>query len=159
MLHLHVGPEMEHTVYEAELVGILLGMHLVGLEKYGSTSFVMGMDNQAVIKAFLSTLRNLGHHLAREILWMANQIQKRRQKGDSKLTIQWTARHEGIAGNKQVDHKAKRATEGLISEKKTLLPYLRKPLLINPAAVKCAHHKSLMKKWKRSCQRAESDVT
>ena len=47
-----------------------------------------------------------------------------------------------------MDHEAKRATKGLTSEKKTLPTYLRKPLLINPAAVKREHHESQMKKWK-----------
>ena len=148
-LHLYLGPETEHTVHEAELVGILLGMHLIATKKRSSTPTTIGVDNQAAIKAFHSALRNPGHHLAREILWMANTVQKRRQKGDYKLIMQWTAGHEGIAGNEQVDHEAKRATEGLTSEKKNIPAYLRKPLLINPVAVKRAHHESLMKKWKR----------
>ena len=32
-LHLHLGPESEHTVHEAELVGILLGLQLIYIEK------------------------------------------------------------------------------------------------------------------------------
>jgi len=148
-LHLYLGPKKEHMVYEAELVGILLGMHLVSTEKHGSTSFVIGVDNQAAIRAYQSALRKPGHHLARETLWLANQIQKRRQKGNYKLTMHWTARHEGITGNEQVDCEAKRAAEGLTSEKRTLPTYLRKSLLINPAAVKRAHHESTLKKWKR----------
>jgi len=148
-LHHSLGPETEHTVHEAELVGILLGMHLISTEKHGGTSFAIGVDNQAAIKAFHSAMRNPGHHLAREILRLANQIRKRRQKGNYGLIMRWTAGHEGIAGNEQVDREAKRAAEGLTSEKKTLPTYLRKPLLINPAAAKRAHHESLMKKWKR----------
>jgi len=148
-LHLYLGPEKEHTVHEAELVGILLGMHLVSTEKHSSMSFTIGVDNQAAIRAYQSTLRKPGHHLARETLWLANQIQKRRQKGNYKLIMHWTAGHEGIVGNEQVDHEAKRAAEGLTSEKRTLPTYLRKSLLINPAAVKCAHHESTLKKWKR----------
>jgi len=148
-LHLYLGPKKEHMVHEAELVGILLGMHLVSTEKHGSTSFMIGVDNQAAIRAYQSVLRKPGHHLARETLQLANQIQKRRQKGNYELTMRWTARHEGITGNKQVDCEAKRAAEGLTSEKRTLPAYLRKSLLINPAAVKHAHHESTLKKWKR----------
>jgi ribonuclease HI len=29
MLHKHLGPESKHTVHEAELVGILLGLQLI----------------------------------------------------------------------------------------------------------------------------------
>ena len=148
-LHLHLGPESEHTVHEAELVGILLGMHLISTEKHGSTSFALGVDNQAAIKAFQSTLRNPAHHLARETLRIANQVQKRRRKGSYELKIRWTAGHEGIEGNEDADREAKKAAKGKTSDKKILPSYLRKPLLINPSAVKQAHHENLMKKWKK----------
>ena len=123
-------------------------MHLISTEKHGSTSFAIGVDNQEAIKAFDSNLRNPGHHLARELLQVANQIQKCRQKGNYSLSMRWTAGHKGIAGNDQADREAERAVKGL-SSKKNLPAYLRKPLLINPATVKRAHHESLMKKWKK----------
>jgi len=147
-LHLHLGSESEHTVHEAELAGILLGMHLISKERRGGTSTALGVDNQAAIKAFHSTLRNPGHHLARETLQIANQVQKQRRKGKYKLIIRWTAAHEGIEGNEDIDHKAKKAAKGKTSDKKNLPSYLRKPLLINPTAVKRVHHVDLMKKWK-----------
>jgi len=45
VLHHSLGPEMEHTVHKVELVGILLGMHLISTEKHGGTSFAIGVDN------------------------------------------------------------------------------------------------------------------
>jgi hypothetical protein len=30
ILHYHLGSSSEHTVFEAELVGILMGLHLIG---------------------------------------------------------------------------------------------------------------------------------
>jgi len=63
-LRLHLGPETEHTVHEAELVGILLGLHILSTEKKNGKLAMIGMDNQAAIKAFDSELRNPGHHLA-----------------------------------------------------------------------------------------------
>jgi len=111
-LHLHLGPESEHTVHEAELAGILLGLQLISTEKHGSTSFALGVDNQVAIKSFQSAMRSLGHHLAREALQTANQIQKCRQKGNYELTIWWTAGHEGIEGNEKVDQEVKRAAKG-----------------------------------------------
>lgn len=73
-LHFHLGPDNEHTVHEAELVGILLGIHLIGTEKHGCTTFALGVDNQAAIKAFDSAMRSPGHHLAREIVRLAHHI-------------------------------------------------------------------------------------
>jgi hypothetical protein len=64
ILRLHLGPEAEHTVHEAELVGIVLGLHILSTEKKNRKLASIGVDDQAVIKAFDSELRNPGHHLA-----------------------------------------------------------------------------------------------
>jgi ribonuclease HI len=146
-LHLHLGHESEHTVHEAELVGILLAMQLISTEKRASTSFALGVDNQAAIKAFQSDLRQPGHHLAIEIIRVANQIQKRRKKGKYTLNIRWTAGHEGVEGNELADSEAKKAAGGLSSEKTQLPHYLRKPLLINPAAVKRHMQEKRKQNW------------
>ena len=67
-LHYHLGPDLEHTVHEAELVGLLLGLHLLNTEKNNRVLAMLGVDNQAAIKAFESELRSPGHHLAWEAL-------------------------------------------------------------------------------------------
>jgi ribonuclease HI len=146
-LHYHLGPEKEHTVHEAELVGILLGLHLISTEKKGGTTCAIGTDNQAAIKAFHSDLRKPGHHLARESLRLTYQIRNKRRKSKYKLTLRWTAGHEGIEGNEAADQEAKKAAEGLTSNTELLPSYLRKPLLINPSAVKRAHNNTLKNKW------------
>jgi len=68
MLHLHLGREAEHTVHEAELVGLLLALHLINTEKSNNTTCMIVVDNQATLKVFDSELRKPGHHLAREAL-------------------------------------------------------------------------------------------
>ena len=146
-LHLHIGDESEHTVHEVELVGILLGLHLISTERKGSTSFLLGVDNQAAIKAFQLDLRKPGQHLAKESIRVARRIHKHRRKGKYSLTLQWTAGHEGIAGNELVDQEAKLAAEGKTSEKHSLPVYLRKPLTANPAAIKKQFHERLKKNW------------
>jgi ribonuclease HI len=146
-MHFHLGTENEHTVHEAELVGILLGIHLISTERHGSTTCAIGVDNQAAIKAFQSSLRKPGHHLAREIERIAKKVQKRRSKARYSMIIRWTAGHEGIVGNEAADEEAKRAADGLTTDKPMLPSYLRKCLPINPAAVKRAYHDKLKKKW------------
>jgi hypothetical protein len=77
------------------------------------------------------------------------------------LTIRWTAGHEGIEGNKATDEEAKRAAEGTSLDKCSLPQYLRKHLLINPAAAKSVHYKKLKGKWKtkwRSSERGQKAV-
>jgi ribonuclease HI len=146
-LHYHLGPDMEHMVHKAELVGILLGMHLLSTEKKGKTTTMLGIDNQAAIKAFESQLRNPGHHLAREALWIAIWMKKKRKKSNHTLTIHWTAGHKGLKGNELVDREAKEAAKGSTLDTKQLPSYLRRPLLINSAALKMVHNAKLKKEW------------
>jgi len=147
MLHYHLGWVSKHTVHEAELTGILLAVCLVETEKRGHSSIVIGCNNQAAIWAFQTKLRNPGQHLMWEILRSANKLVKKGKKNKYSLTIRWTARHEGIAGNELANQEAKKAADSLSSEKLTLLRYLRKPLLINPSAVKQDYDARLKKAW------------
>ena len=55
-------------VHEAELVGILLGIHLINTENKGITTWAIEVDSQAAIKAFDSDLRKPGHHIVHQIL-------------------------------------------------------------------------------------------
>jgi ribonuclease HI len=147
-LHIHLGSKSKHTVHKAELAGILLGIHLISTEKHGSTLCVIGVDNQAAMRAFQLDLRSPGHHIAKEIIRTANQIQKRRRKSQYSLTLRWTAGHEGIKGNEAADKEAKAVAEGRSSDKKFLPSYLRKALLMNPSAIKRAYQDKLKKEWK-----------
>jgi len=149
-LHIHLSPKTKHTVHKAELAGMLLGMHLISTKKRGNTTFVLGVDNQAALRAFNSTMRRPSHHLAREVIRIANMLSKQKNRNAYKLTLRWTAGHEGLEGNELADIEAKRAVEGLTTDKPLLPSYLCKHLLINPAAVKRAHNNMLMSKWTKT---------
>jgi hypothetical protein len=138
-------------VHEAKSVGILLGMHIPSSRKSKKAAAVIGIDNQAAIKAFTLDLRSPGHHLIREALHIARKISKEKKKGGKGkdvITIRWTAGHEGIKGNELVDREAKEAAKGRTSDMKLLPHYLRKPVLINSSAVKKAHNEHLAKEWR-----------
>jgi hypothetical protein len=75
-------------------------------------------------------------------------MQKRKNMRGYKLTIRWTAGHSGIMGNERADSKAKKAASRKHTENKHLPIYLRKPLPINPAALKRSHSDALKKRWK-----------
>ena len=154
-LHFHLGLEGKHTVHEAELVGILLGLQLISTEKKGSTTFALGSDNQAAIKAFHSNLWSPGHHLAQEALHLAQQIQNHNKKTKFMLMIRWMAGHKGIEGNEIIDREAKRVAEGHASDKKLLPVYLRKPLLTNPSAVKREFNDQLKNTWDSNWQKSD----
>ena len=150
-LYYHLGSDEEHMVHEVESVGILLRLHILSSRKSKKASAIIGVDNQAAIKAFTSDLRNPGHHLTREALCIASKISKERKKGGKNkhaLTIRWMAGHKGIEGNELADREAKEVAKGRTSDMKLLPCYLRKPILTNSSTVKKAHNESLAKEWR-----------
>jgi hypothetical protein len=74
-------------VYEAELAGLLLGLHLSQKQGKGTKQVAIGIDNQAVLKVFYSDLRNPEQHLVREALCMVNITQKCRGKTKGKIAL------------------------------------------------------------------------
>jgi hypothetical protein len=117
------------------------------MEKRSGTTCSIAVDNQAMLKAFNSDLRKPGHHLAREALHLANQMQKRKGKHKYKLTLRWSAGHVGIAGNEKADLEAKKVASKHSSQVSLLPPYLRKPLFSNPSALRRDHSDKLKKDW------------
>ncbi len=100
-LHFHLGQSTQHTVHEAELVGILLGLHLIKTDKKGRTSYSLGIDNQAAISALNVVKSSPGQYIADDILAAATQIKKSRNYPNYSLTFRWTAGHSGITGNEE----------------------------------------------------------
>ena len=154
IVHFHLGSDAKHTVHKAELVGMLLALHLISTEKRNNLPSLIAVDNQAALKAFNLDMRHPGHHVAQEFLSLAKRMQKHCGKHKFKLSLRWSAGHCGIVGNEKADREAKSAANGSTSPAKLLPPFLRKPLLINPAAVKRAYNKNLSSKWKADWERS-----
>ena len=84
-LYLHIGPANEHTVYETELVGIILALHLLVLITCLITStIIIGLGNQATIKSLNNQKPKPAHYLLDQIHTAAkllnskqDQIQRR----------------------------------------------------------------------------------
>ena len=148
-LHYHLGPSSKHTVHEAELVGILLGLHLIRTDKKGKTSYTTGIDNQAAICALNSVKASTGQHIANVILETAAHIKKQCNSTRYSLTFRWTAGHVSIKGNEEVDGEAKKATEGLTSDKKALPPLLRKALKNTKSALRQNKKENLKNCWQQ----------
>ena len=153
-LHFFLSPETEHTVHEAELVGTILALHLINTEKRRRVSFAIGTDNQAALKVYDTSMRKPAHYAAREALRLGNKLRKDIRSKNFSLTLRWTAGHVGIPGNELADREAKRAAEGLQSDKSMLPVILRRKLTINPSAVKRSRTSEIkqtwVKKWRSS---------
>ena len=154
-LHYHLGSAEEHTVYEAELVGLLLGLQLVKTEQAGRTSFAIGADNLAAVKAVLTELTHPGQYLAASFLSTAAKIKKKRGTRNYSLTLRWTAGHIGIQGNEEADAEAKKAAEGRTSDTALLPHILRRPLATSTSAIKQKHSMDTKNKWAKRWRDSE----
>ena len=64
VIWLYLGTTKEHTVYEAEGVGLIMGLHLLnGLSRQLTHPTILGTDSQAVIKALQNQLSHSGQYL------------------------------------------------------------------------------------------------
>ena len=80
----HLGHENEHTIFEAELVGVILALHLLRCRKARTADAYIGLDNQAVIHALGDQKPKLGHYLLDKIHDLAKdfQIVEARKQGE-----------------------------------------------------------------------------
>ena len=148
VLHYHIGSKTEHTTSEAEMVGLLMGLHLIKTEKAGNTSFALGTDDKEAIRSLTSDLTQPGQKIATEAIKIASQTQRQRNSSRYSITLRWTAGHTGIQGNNKADREAKKAARGTTSDKKLLPHLLKRKLTTNPAAVKKNLNKVINAKWK-----------
>ena len=152
-LHFHLGSTDHHTVFEAELVGLLLGLHLIKTENT-RTSFALGVDNQAALTAAATPSNRSGHYLANIFLTAASSLQMARGTTNYSLTLRWTAGHVKIEGNELADEEAKLAAEGTSSDTKTLPKPLKKALKHNKSVAKQCHNSKLKQAWNREWQKS-----
>ncbi|KAG2055598.1 hypothetical protein BDR06DRAFT_881962 [Suillus hirtellus] len=99
----YLGNDIEHIVYEAEVVEVILAVKLLK-EVGGKDTMALGVNNQAAIRATNTFHSQLGHYLV-------NAFHNGR-----KLTIRWTPGHKGITGNEATNIQAKKAVGGESTE-------------------------------------------
>jgi hypothetical protein len=85
-IHFHLGPDTEHTVHEAKLVGMLPGLHLTVNQSARYKQLMIGVDNQVALLMLHSDLRNPGQHLVCELLRSLNRTLKRKGKQNLEVT-------------------------------------------------------------------------
>ncbi|KAI0262976.1 hypothetical protein BGY98DRAFT_1167947 [Russula aff. rugulosa BPL654] len=71
ILHYHLGKASEYTIYDTELVGLSMGMHLIKTEKKVRHSTMLDVDNQAAINAIQNELSTPNHYIAKNVLQTA----------------------------------------------------------------------------------------
>ena len=147
MLKFHLGTTRQHTVYEAELVGMIMGLHLIKTERRNKTKCALNVDNQAALVAIKSKMNKSRHYLAAEVHNIAKKLKKNGRGRRFKITFRWTAGHAGITGNEDADKEAKLVAEGECSDRADLPTCLRKQLGHSLSAARQAHNDKLKYRW------------
>lgn len=150
-LQYHLGPLSQNTTYEAEAVGITLGLQLlrtVGLPARTTLS----LDNQGVMQASATYKQRQSHYILDMIHRMTRAINRNECNGGTafSLEIAWISGHSGTTGNELVDKAAKDAVLGTNSANAKLPKFLREMKHGIPAsasALKQVHRRGLKLAW------------
>ncbi|KAF5380534.1 hypothetical protein D9615_004725 [Tricholomella constricta] len=156
-LQYHLGPLSRNTTFEAEAVGVSLGLQLLMEAKLpGGTTVTL--DNQGVIQSTEIFRQWQSHYHFDAIHAQARRIARReRHRPNFKMKITWISGHSGAAGNEMVDAAAKEAAQGATSERRRLPKYLRKTggrLPTSVSALKQQHNAALKNRWHERWQKS-----
>ncbi|KAL1661469.1 hypothetical protein GGF50DRAFT_61032, partial [Schizophyllum commune] len=121
-IRFHLGSLRKYGTYEAELIGMSLGVHLLQqvLANFAPTRSLI-VDNTSALSAPSRRRARSGQHLVEEIVSSILDLPGRRPK----LAIRWGKGHVGIAGNERADTEAKKAAQGESSPAHELPHFLR----------------------------------
>jgi len=165
-LRFQLGPDTQHTVFEGELVAIILGLHLSRNVLGIRDRINLSIDNQATIKTMANNRPQSAQYLIDKIkqgisrLHEAEKAKRIRQNAanrpDMEVKLTWVAGHMDSTGNEAADELAKQAAEYGSSDRDLLPPSLRRNLPVSLSAVKQqtkdATKKETKSWWKRSAR-------
>ncbi len=136
-------------MFEGELTGIILGLHLICTLPWSLTTVLIALDNQAAIMALSNNARQPSQYLLDEIHEHIHAL--KRTHRHLHIHFEWVPGHSGIPGNEQADELARAATTSATASRPGppdhLPKLLRKPLPFSITALKAARTKSITPDW------------
>ena len=125
-LRRHLGSETDHTICDAELVGILMAVHMVGQIPTNATVAVFS-DNQSTLQAITRPQDGPAGHIVLHVNNAMRALSTRRPILTGDLIFHWISSHSGVCGNELADRAAKEAAKGATSPDRDLPPVLTAP--------------------------------
>jgi ribonuclease HI len=144
MLQAFMGAPDHHNTFEAEAVGAVLALWILG-----NTPATIGKtvslftDNQSIVTSLPYPKATPGQYLLSSLRSAIEGI-------GCKLTVKWISGHSKVKGNEMADRLAKQAAAGLSSARDSLPHLLRSPLPKSASALKQSFMKELKAKWAES---------
>ncbi|KAJ7191575.1 ribonuclease H-like domain-containing protein [Mycena pura] len=124
---LQLGADTDHTVYEAEGIGISLGLGLLWAERCVEGDVTIAVDSQPAIKATTNRRPTPSHYIWDDIHVHAAAV--RRKHPEARITIRWTPGHRDVLGNERADEEAKKAAQEGSSRPGAIPPIYRNRVL------------------------------
>jgi ribonuclease HI len=144
-LKVYLGSDREHEVYEAEVIGLQLGLHLLAEECF-IHSVAIYTDNQAVLRTIQSGKAKLIPYAFSNLNSLLNKVLK--EHGGLRVDTRWIPGHEGVEGNEKADEAARDAGENGSSANDELPKHLKGAIPINPTAAKRVFREGMESRWR-----------
>ena len=149
----YLGPDTEHTVYEGECVGQLLGMGL--LQRHTSnlshSDTALLVDNQSSITSHHARKPRPGSYIIESIHTTHMDVRKRHS--GIKIQIHWIPGHKDIKYSDVVDAHAKKVAEGSQHNCNNRVGILKKRLPCSRSATKQKLQARIKKQYVRNFKR------
>lgn len=132
-LRYYLGNANQHTVFEAELIGLILATKIANDAK-NLRKLDLLIDNQAAIKALEDDTATARSYLIPILIKALERLKAKNKRLCT--TIRWVPGHEGVMGNEVADEEAKKAAKSGSSPAKSLPRFLRKALPLSRTTIR-----------------------